>query len=211
MSYEEWRAWNPEGIRSEWVDGEAIIFMSTSIRHARLVRFLLALLDHFVCFRGLGEVFAETVEMHLGGRSRFPDILFVRTNHLHRVSETRLDGPADLVIEIVSDDSVDRDRKEKFAEYAAAGVAEYWLIEARPGEIGAEFYRLVNSTYEPIPLDADGRLRSTVVEGFWLRPEWLWTEPLPNAWSLAALLAPDNARAALATLGLDNEADHETR
>ena len=116
------------------------------------------------------------------------------------MSQTRLDGPADLVIELVSDDSVERDRKEKLEEYAAAGVSEYWAIDARPGKHGADFYELVDAAYRPIPLDADGRLRSRVVRGFWLRPEWLFQDPLPSAWLLVALIAPEEARAALATI-----------
>lgn len=45
------------------------------------------------------------------------------------MKETYLDGPADLVVGIVSPDSVGRDRGEKFYEYAQGGVPEYWLID----------------------------------------------------------------------------------
>jgi Uma2 family endonuclease len=131
MSYEEWRAWDYEGPKSEGVAGEAIVCMSTTVLHFRLMDFLLTQLGRFVSFRQLGEVFAETIEMHLGDRGRLPDLMFVRADQLHRVSRTRLDGPADLVIELVSDDSVERDYEEKFEEYAAAGVTEYWIIDAR--------------------------------------------------------------------------------
>ena len=45
--------------------------------------------------------------------------------HLERLTEARLSGPADLVVEVVSDDSVARDRADKFYEYQAAGITEY--------------------------------------------------------------------------------------
>jgi hypothetical protein len=59
------------------------------------------------------------------------------------------------------------------------------------------FYRLVDGAYQQFFPDADGRLWSTVVKGFWFRPEWLTQDPLPNAWALAAVTSPDEARAAL--------------
>ncbi len=41
-------------------------------------------------------------------------------------------GMADLVIEVVSDDSVARDRADKFYEYQTAGIQEYWIIDPHP-------------------------------------------------------------------------------
>jgi Uma2 family endonuclease len=109
---------------------------------------------------------------------REPDVLFVRTEHLDRVKPTYLDGPADLVIEITSPESIGRDRGDKFIEYERAGVAEYWLID--PERRRAEFYRLdAQGLYRLCEPDAQGVYRSQVVEGFWLRVEWLWQEPLP--------------------------------
>ncbi|MEJ7756097.1 MAG: Uma2 family endonuclease [Nocardioidaceae bacterium] len=54
--------------------------------------------------------------------------------------KTYLDGAADLAIEIISPESIGRDRGEKFVEYEAAGIREYWLID--PERRQAEFYRL---------------------------------------------------------------------
>jgi Uma2 family endonuclease len=145
--------------------------------------FLLTLLTEFVRFRQLGEVFAETIEMYLGDRARVPDLMFVRAARLNRVGRRRLDGPADLAIELISDDSVERDNEEKLGEYAAAGVTEYWVLDARddaPDLRPPAFYHLVDGVYQPIPLDAEGRLWSTVVDGFWLRPELLEQDPPPD-------------------------------
>lgn len=200
MGYEEWLAWGGDAeFKSEWVDGEAIVHMSTKVLHARLSGFLFVLLSQYVRFTRLGEVLAETIEMRIGRVSRVPDILFVATEHADRVTERRLEEPADLVIEFVSADSVERDRDEKFREYQAAGIPEYWLVEARPGPRAgeAEFFRLVDDVYRPVALDADGRYHSAVVAGFWLRPEWLRQEPLPDPWRLLAAIAPEAVRDAL--------------
>ncbi len=197
MDYDEWLRWNPEGVRSEWVDGEVIIFVSTSRRHGLLVWFLAALLGHYVQFRRLGEVQAESMAMRLEHTGRVPDIFFVATDHLDRLTPTQLLGPADLVIEVISDDSPERDRADKFAEYAAAGVPEYWLVDSRPERPRAEFFRLIDGIYRPVMPDADGRYHSAVVPGFWLRPAWLEQDPLPNALACLAEVDPEILRAAL--------------
>lgn len=107
-----------------------------------------------------------------------PDLLFIAKEHLDRLTEAYLDGPADLVVGIVSPESGPRDRGEKYYEYEAAGVREYWLID--PDRQQAEFYRLnqEKKRYELIP--PEGVYRSQVVPGFWLKVSWLWQRPLPR-------------------------------
>jgi len=85
------------------------------------------------------------------------------------------------------------------------------VVEARPGRRGAEFWRLVDGAYEPIPLDAAGRLWSTVVDGFWLDPAWLEQDPLPDAWPLVAVIAPTAARAALSAIDLEGPSETNER
>jgi len=191
MTYEEWRTWEVEGLKAEWVEGVAVVSMPTTLHHADSQGFLSTLLTAYVRFRDLGAVLGHSFEMRLVGRSRLPDLLFVRAAHRQRLSEDRLEGPADLVIELVSTDSVVRDHGEKRAEYAAAGVPEYWVVEARPGRRGGEFLRLVDGSYEPILVDAGGRLWSTVVDGFWLDPAWLGQDPLPDPLDCLFEIAPE--------------------
>jgi hypothetical protein len=79
-------------------------------------------------------------------------------------------------------------------------VTESWVIDTRDGAPDLRppaFYHLVDGAYRPIPLDADGRLRSTVVDGFWLRPTWLSQDSPPNALECLAEIAPDALHAAL--------------
>ena len=80
---------------------------------------------------------------------------------------------------IYSPESDVRDRGEKLVEYEAAGVPEYWLIDHRRRQ--AYFYRLnAEAAYDLAPLDSDDIYRSAVLNGFWLRPDWLWQRPLPR-------------------------------
>ena len=109
-------------------------------------------------------------------------------------------GPADLLVEVSSPESATGDRVEQWREYAAAGVREYWLADARPAAAPLAGYRLGPAgDYLPIAPDERGRLRSAVLPGFWLDPAWLLAEPLPKPLALLRRIAPEALRAALAS------------
>ena len=88
--------------------------------------------------------------------------------------EVYLDGPADLVVEVVSPSSGPRDRGDKFYEYEAGGVPEYWLVDP------ARVYRLKERRYQSVRSDDEGLVYSEAMPGFWLKEAWLWQDPLPR-------------------------------
>jgi Uma2 family endonuclease len=180
MTYEEFLAWADEDIWAEWVDGKVVVLTPASNRHQELVGFLTVLLWHYVEAHGLGVVRSAPFQMKTGPDlpGREPDILFIARQHLDRLQDTHLAGPADLAVEIVSPESRVRDRGEKFYEYEQGGVREYWLIDNPRRQ--AEFYRRDDDgTYRLVPLNREGVFRSVVLAGLWLRVEWLWQDPLP--------------------------------
>lgn len=192
MTFEEFLAL-PDRLHAEWVDGEVYVFMPSTNEHQDIVGLLYSLLNAFARTLGLGRVLLAPYGMDaIPGRSyREPDIGVVATEHLDRISRTRLIGPADLAIEVISEDSVRRDRHDKRREYGAIGVREYWIFDSRPGQHQAEFLGLVaGRAYEAIGPDEQGRVRSRVLPGFWLRPEWCWTDPLPAMFDLLDQIMP---------------------
>jgi len=180
MTYEEFLAWADEDTLAEWVDGEVAMYSPASNRHQDMVRFLAAILSVFVETSDLGVIRPAPFQIKLGPDlpGREPDLLFVAVDHLDRLKETYLDGPADLVVEIASPESIGRDRGDKFYEYARGGVPEYWLID--PEMEWAEFYQLEGGRYRMAFSGKEGRYDALVLTGFWLRVEWLWQEPLPK-------------------------------
>src|SRR5437660_12435849 len=110
---------------------------------------------------------------------REPDLLVISKGKLSNLKQNYLDGPADMVVEIVSPDSQARDRGDKFYEYEEAGIPEYWILDQSRRR--AEFYQFEGErTYKLIDPDENGVYRSKVLEGLWLKVDWLWQDPLPT-------------------------------
>ena len=187
MSYEAFLEWADEDTLAEWVDGKVVLMSPPSERHQDLSDFLTALMRHFAEAHSLGKVRSAPLQMKLGANlsGREPDILFVADKNLARLQKNRLEGPADLAVEIISPESRARDRGEKFYEYEQGGVSEYWLID--PDREQAEFYRPDDrGVYQLVPL-TNGVFESTVLPGLKLGAAWLWQDPLPPLLSILKL------------------------
>lgn len=185
MTYEEFLDWADEDTYAEWVNGEVILMSPATDVHQALIGFLGALLQHFVEAHKCGVVRVAPFQMKTGADlpGREPDVIFLANEHLGRLTETHVKGPGDIVVEIISCDSRGRDRGEKSYEYEQGGVQEYWPID--PLRKQAEFYLLgADGIYHQIPAGEDGIFRSTVLDGFWLRVDWLWQKPLPPLMSV---------------------------
>ena len=196
VSFEEFLAWADEDTHAEWVAGEIVLMSPASLGHQDLLDFLNRLIRAFVEAHQLGRVYFAPVLMRLPTRpsAREPDLLFVANEHPDRLGETYIDGPADLVVEIVSPDSEERDRGEKFFEYERAGIPEYWLLDRLRQE--AFFYQLgADGRYHLGPIDPHGFYHSAVLPGFRLHVAWLWQHPLPRIADVVPEIAdPDGAR-----------------
>ena len=199
MTYEQFLAL-PDPIQAEWVDGIGTIFALPNTHHQELLGFLATLVGTFVELNQLGTTPFAPYEMLLAPNNRRePDLLFVGNANHERITPKRLEGPADLVVELISTESSHRDRVDKFDAYEAAGVREYWLIDPRPNRNRANFYhRDAHGQYQPILLDAEGRFTSVVLPNFVLPVHWLWQEPLPALLAaLATMVEPAVLLAAL--------------
>ena len=191
QQYVAWAAASEQ--RSEWVDGEVRLMNAVEFGHVDWAFFLVELLRRFTRRWGLGHVVGEPYQVRLPGlrRRRQPDVFFVPAARRHLIRRMEFDGVPDLIVEVVSPDSQARDRREKFAEYEAAGVPEYWLPD--PVLRTFEAYALgLDGRYARLP-ERDGRVASAVLVGAHFRPDWLRLFEPPE---VDALLAEMVARRA---------------
>ncbi len=179
MTEEQFVAWCTEDVRAEWVDGEVIIMSPASSYHSELIFWLAGVIGYYIDEKQLGRLFGIELITRLAAikQRRLPDLMFVDKSRSDIIRPTYLEGPPDMALEVVSDDSVDRDWKDKYAAYARAGVREYWVID--PLVKRAALFVLVNGRFEQAE-EADGWLASTVIGGLRLKTVWFWPETRPT-------------------------------
>lgn len=179
-----------DGQHAEWLMGEVIVQVSNNLTHQNLLIFLLNLLSGYLSLKPVGKLLLAGFIMYIAEDvpAREPDLLIVLNENNERIKQTYLDGPADIAVEVVSPESVKRDHGDKFAEYEAAGVKEYWLFD--PIRELADIYILnANGVYVRHPLDNDGKLTSTLLPGFALDPAILWSDEFPQGLALLKLVS----------------------
>jgi Uma2 family endonuclease len=179
LSYLEFVDWLDEDVRAEWVDGEIIVMSPASRIHQELCGFLYRVLHEFAERNEAGIVIPAPFSMktgeHLPGRE--PDVVFVDTSNQNRLTDTFLNGPADIVVEVISKESKIRDTVEKYREYESGGVPEYWLLD--PIEKTARFLALDAGAYQEIPIES-GTFHSRILPGFSMDVASCWQSPKPT-------------------------------
>ncbi|RWR13668.1 Uma2 family endonuclease [Siminovitchia fortis] len=79
---------------------------------------------------------------------RQPDLVLVQRQRIDIISNRGIEGPPDLVVEILSPSTIKRDKIDKLKTYAAYHIPEYWIVEPKTGTL--EQYVLQDDRYEPI-------------------------------------------------------------
>ena len=183
FTFEEYLNLHEDNLCSEWIDGKVLIMAAASVAHQRIGSFLEKVMGIYCETHKIGEVFRSPIAVKINiFAGREPDVFFIKKENLHIVKPTFVKGAPDLAIEIVSPESIERDRVDKFHEYQVAGVKEFWLID--PDKCECEFYQLIDDKFQLIEKMAEGIFYSKVVEGFFFHVEYLWKMDSPT---LAAL------------------------
>ncbi len=189
LTVDQFLVWATDSTFAELDEDGTVIFLTTTNWHQQTLRFLLGMMQAWADTHGGGEVIPAPFAMRIKSTSRGketirePDILFVAPENLERLKEVYVDGPADIAVEIVIEESRTRDRNKKFFEYEAIGVREYWLIDQQDHQ--AEFYRRDRSgKFRRVALENDTLYKSEALPGFTLDVTWLWQTPLPTLMSI---------------------------
>ena len=130
FTYEDYRT-TPDDQRYELLDGDLIMVPAPNVKHQRVQGNLYYHLRLFITEHELGELLLAPCDVVLSdGDVVQPDLLFVSRERAHLLSGGEdVRGAPDLVIEILSPSTADKDRGTKRELYGAHGVAEYWLVD----------------------------------------------------------------------------------
>ncbi|MBC7812456.1 MAG: Uma2 family endonuclease [Burkholderiales bacterium] len=165
----------------EWVRGYLIKMSPVSLPHDRIVHYVRPLVEAYFSLKPFGTIVGEPFVMKLEGvrANREPDLQIILGANRDNVKHTKMNGPADICIEVVSPGSVETDYGDKFVEYERGGVKEYWLLDPMRSE--SNFYRLNDEgVYQRVDVDEDGHYRTPLLPGFALHVETLWETELPD-------------------------------
>src|SRR5687768_16231992 len=108
---------------TELIDGELIASPTPTPKHQ------LAVGAFFTLIHGLipdGVVLFAPLSVYLDEENiPEPDVMWVAENSRCVITEKRLEGPPDLIVEVFSPGTAKRDKRDKFKLYEKHGVREY--------------------------------------------------------------------------------------
>ena len=120
----------PEGTPCQLIAGELVMSPVPNPLHQHIIGHFSMQLLQFVKAACLGQVFIAPLDVALDERSIFqPDILFISKEKAFLIGERMIEGPPDLVVEVLSPSSAYHDLRTKFRAYQQAGVQEYWIAD----------------------------------------------------------------------------------
>ncbi len=156
----------PDDERYELWDGELIVAPAPNSAHQIVDAKLGWRLAQFVEERGLGQVFSAPYDVVLSETDVVqPDLLFVSNERVYIITPDNVRGAPDLVVEILSPSTAERDRTFKRALYARYGVSEYWLVD--PDARTVTVLRLDDGAFAEVAYYGAGQtLTSPTMAGF---------------------------------------------
>ncbi|MCY3707696.1 MAG: Uma2 family endonuclease [Caldilineaceae bacterium] len=152
--------------RYELLSGELIIMPAPSIAHQHVAMKLATRLDTFVEDKNLGVVYSAPTDVVLSETHVVqPDLMFISSERAGIVTSANIQGAPDLIVEIRSDSTAERDENLKRKLYAERGVKEYWLVNPEARTITVLL--LGEGVYAERATYTEGQpLTSSILEGF---------------------------------------------
>ena len=157
----------PEGAPYfQFINGEVIEMAAPNIFHQDIVLNIGYSLKDFLRRNPLGKVIIAPVDVYFSDKDYYePDVVFVAQERLEIVTEKRIKGSPDLVVEVLSPSTGYYDLSRKKTVYEQEGVREYWLVY--PEERRVEVY--INSAKGFVlhsQAVKQGLVLSSVLQGF---------------------------------------------
>jgi Uma2 family endonuclease len=112
-----------------------------------------------------GKVYFSPIDLFINNKNVYqPDLLFLPKENLRYITQRGIEGPPDLIIEVISASNVFIDRNTKKKAYLEFGVKEYWIVD--PGNKTLEIYLhdQINQDVPHLYLVEDGIVTSTILK-----------------------------------------------
>ena len=155
-----------EGLLAQLLDGALIISPTPSPHHQWVIGQVYLKLHEK---NQQGEFFFSPIDVYLDKKNVLqPDLIFISAENLGIIGERGIEGPPDLVVEVVSPSNSYIDRNFKKKKYLEFGVKEVWILD--PANKTLEIY--ADSVDKPeLYLAGEGQLKSRVIHNLSIRLE----------------------------------------
>jgi Uma2 family endonuclease len=137
------------------INGELIMSPSPALEHQRTSKRLFHMLYTLIEIPKKGEVFYSPVDVYLDEENVFqPDIVVILEGSKAKMTKRGVEGPPDVVVEILSPSTAYYDLIVKKEVYERAGVKEYWLLD--PNRKTFEIYKNTEEGFKLTSRARDG-------------------------------------------------------
>lgn len=145
VTWTDLQTWPEDGNRYELLDGGLVVSPAPGLRHQDAVAEILLVLRSWAHEHG-GKALVGPFDVYVHEREfSEPDVLYVRPERVGLFDERRIAVPPDLVVEVSSPSTRDRDLGVKRDLYERFGVPEYWFVDLDRDEV--RVFRLVDGSY----------------------------------------------------------------
>jgi len=180
ISEREYFELTDEDSNCELFEGELVMGSPANTKHERIFAFLMRVMGIYCERKHLGEIVGSRLPMRLEpGTLPEPEIIFISAKRRSLLREKYLDGPADLVVEVLSPLTYRFDLGPKRRKYQEHRIKEIWFVDPIKRRViidylGKKAYRTEERT--------KGRISSRVLSGFWLEADWLFRKKIPDSY-----------------------------
>ncbi len=167
LTYHDYQLLPDDGKRYEIIDGDLYMTPAPLTRHQMIAIRLSHVLMTYLETHPIGTALAAPCDVLLSDVDILqPDLLVVLQDGIARITDKNVQGPPDLVIEILSPGTAARDRDLKRKRYEHFGVREYWLVD--PDRNTVEILRLEQNRFTrtsltPRPSQASSTILSDLI------------------------------------------------
>ncbi|HMQ49483.1 MAG TPA: Uma2 family endonuclease [Saprospiraceae bacterium] len=165
----EFREWVSPAVKAEFINGKVMLHSPVKRRHLQSSGNLYKLLDTYVILHQLGTTSYDKGMIALSRNDYEPDICFWGSEKSVAFHEDTMLHPApDLVVEVLSRKTAKIDRTIKYKDYAAHGIAEYWIIDPQKKIVEQYWLQTIpENTYALVAKWSSGdRINARAVPGF---------------------------------------------
>jgi Uma2 family endonuclease len=130
LTYDDFVLFPDDGKRHELIDGEHYVTASPNTKHQQVTIELVFLIRSWLENHPVGRLFTAPYDVVLSQFDVVPDVIYLSNERAAEIMTTlHLQGAPELVVEIGSPSTRQRDETIKRRLYERMGVSEYWFVD----------------------------------------------------------------------------------